>query len=499
MTEAGFRRLTEGVSSVAHTAYEMKEVANCVWEIPRSGDMRVPGRIYADEKLLQHIRGEKSVDQVVNVAHLRGIVNYSLAMPDIHWGYGFPIGGVAATDPELGGVVSPGGVGYDINCGVRLITSSVGGDEARARIHDLVKALFKEVPCGLGSHGAIGKLTRNELEKVAAEGAGWAVGRGFGTRTDLDHTEEQGRLTMADPSAVGPRAIERGLDQVGTLGSGNHFLEIGVVDEICDEQTAAAFGLRRDTMTLMIHSGSRGFGYQVCDDYLEVMQGAISKYGIAIPDRQLACAPVDSPEGQRYLAAMACAANYAWANRQVMMALTKRAIAKVLGRNEAKLGLALLYDVCHNIAKLETHDVEGRQKTLCVHRKGATRAFPAGHPDVPDTFRPVGQPVLVPGDMGTHSYVCVGTDATMRETFGSTCHGAGRVLSRAKAKKAAAGRKLEKELADMGVCVMATGKRTLAEEMPFAYKNVSDVVDVMEKAGIARKVVRLRPLGVIKG
>jgi tRNA-splicing ligase RtcB len=461
--------------------------------------MRVPGRVYADERLMPHIRTEKSLEQVANVAHLIGIVGHSLAMPDIHWGYGFPIGGVAATDPSDGGVVSPGGVGYDINCGVRLISSNLTHDDVRDRVTDLTGALFHDVPCGVGSSGAIGKLSKRELEEVMSDGAGWAVKRGFGSEADLDHTEERGCLAAADPSHVGPRAIQRGLDQVGTLGSGNHFMELGVVDEIYDERAAEAFGLRKDGVTLMIHSGSRGLGYQVCDDYLEVMQGAVSKYRIELPDRQLSCAPVESPEGTRYLAAMACAANYAWANRQVMTALAKRAVAGVLGGTEQSLGLRLVYDVCHNIAKLETHYVGGKPRTLCVHRKGATRAFPAGHDDVPGAYRAVGQPVLVPGDMGTHSYVCVGTDAAMEDTFGSTCHGAGRVMSRSKARKAAAGRKLRDELTEMGVFVMATGKGTLAEEMPSAYKNVSDVVGVMDRAGIARKVARLRPLGVIKG
>ena len=484
---------------MSNPVHDIRQVAECVWEIPRTGGMRVPGRIYADERLMPHIRSEKSLEQVANVAHLPGIVGRSLAMPDIHWGYGFPIGGVAATDPSEGGVISPGGVGYDINCGVRLVASDLTLDDVRDRVPDLTKALFRDVPCGVGSSGAIGALSKSELERVMAEGAEWAVKKGYGTRTDLDRTEENGRLAAADPSHVGPRAVKRGLDQVGTLGSGNHFMEIGVVDEVHDETAAAAFGLRLNAVTLMIHSGSRGLGYQVCDDYLEEMQGAVRRYRIELPDRQLACAPVESPEGRNYLAAMACAANYAWANRQVMTALAKRAFARTLGSSEEALGLRLVYDVCHNIAKLESHDVGGRSRTLCVHRKGATRAFPAGHRDVPAVYRSVGQPVLVPGDMGTHSYVCVGTDAAMRETFGSTCHGAGRVMSRSKARKAAAGRKLADELRQMGIFVMATGKGTLAEEMPSAYKNVSDVVGVMERAGIARKVVRLRPLGVIKG
>ena len=478
---------------------DIRQLDDCVWEIPRSGGMRVPGRIYADERLMPHIRSEQSLQQVANVAHLTGIVGHSLAMPDIHWGYGFPIGGVAATDPSEGGVVSPGGVGYDINCGVRLISSSLEHADVRDRVEDLTKALFRDVPCGVGSSGAIGQLSKRELTEVMADGAEWAVRKGYGTEADLDHTEERGRLSSADPSQVGPRAVKRGLDQVGTLGSGNHFMEIGYVDEVYDEAAATAFGLRENGVTLMIHSGSRGLGYQVCDDYLEVMQDAVRKYRIELPDRQLACAPVDSNEGKRYLAAMACAANYAWANRQVMMALAKRAMSNVLGGSEQSLGLRLVYDVCHNIAKLESHETEGKRKVLCVHRKGATRAFAAGSDGVPDAYRTVGQPVLVPGDMGTHSYVCVGTDAAMRETFGSTCHGAGRVMSRAKARKAAKGRRLVEELSEAGVFVMATGKGTLAEEMPSAYKNVSDVVGVMDRAGIARKVVRLRPLGVIKG
>jgi tRNA-splicing ligase RtcB len=461
--------------------------------------MRVPGRVYADDRLMSHILKEKAIDQVANVAHLPGIVRASLAMPDIHWGYGFPIGGVAATDPADGGVVSPGGVGYDINCGVRLVASKMLHDDVAPRVPELVKALFRDVPCGVGSHGAIGKLPRKELEKVMVEGAAWAVASGFGSEGDLERTEERGRLASADPSAVGKRAVDRGLDQVGTLGSGNHFIEIDVVDGIYDQDAAAVFGLTEGTIAVLIHSGSRGLGYQVCDDYLEVMQAAVDKYGIALPDRQLACAPVESPEGKRYLSAMACAANYAWANRQVMMALAKRAVARTLGADEEELGLRLVYDVCHNIAKLERHAVGDGGRLLCVHRKGATRAFPSGHKDVPAAYRSVGQPVLVPGDMGTCSYVCVGTLAGMEETFGSACHGAGRVMSRTKARKSAQGRSITDELAKKGIVVMASGKGTLAEEMPAAYKDVSAVVDVTERAGIAKRVVRLRPLGVIKG
>jgi tRNA-splicing ligase RtcB len=484
---------------MSRSDHDLRQVGECLWEVPKAGAMRVPGRVYADERLLEHIRQEKALDQVANVAHLPGIVSWSLAMPDIHWGYGFPIGGVAATDPAQGGVVSPGGVGYDINCGVRLVTSKMTRDEVRPRVRDLVKALFQDVPCGLGSHGAIGKLTRKDLAAVMAEGAEWAVRKGLGSETDLEHTEEGGRMRLADPAAVSERAVERGLDQVGTLGSGNHFLEVGWVETVYDRHAASAFGLAEGTVTVMVHSGSRGLGYQICDDSLEVMQRAVTKYDIALPDRQLACAPVESPEGKRYLAAMACAANYAWANRQVIMVLAMRAIAKTLGSTPERLGLRLLYDVCHNIAKLERHEVGGEKRLLCVHRKGATRAFPAGHPEVPSAHRAVGQPVLVPGDMGRESFVCVGTERAMEGTFGSTCHGAGRVLSRAKAKQAASGRKLDEELAKMGVFVMAEGRGTLAEEMPHAYKDVSVVVDAMEKAGIARRVARLKPMGVMKG
>jgi len=477
---------------------ELRQRNEYSWEIPRTGGMRVPGLIYADERLMRHIRTERSPRQVANVAHLPGIVGRSLAMPDIHWGYGFPIGGVAATDPARGGVISPGGVGYDINCGVRLMTSHMAEGEVRKTIDPLVDRLFSDVPSGVGSSGAIGKLSRRELEHVAVEGAAWAVKRGFGTEEDLEHTEEGGRLDGADPGALSARAIERGLDQVGTLGSGNHFLEIGVVDEIYDPNAAGAFNLRTGEVTVMVHSGSRGFGYQVCDDSLEIMQRAVANYHLELPDRQLACAPVDSPEGRRYTAAMACAANYAWANRQVMMALAMQAFATVMGAKPEDLGLRLLYDVCHNIAKLERHVVEDEERTLCVHRKGATRAFPPGHDEVPAAYRDVGQPVLIPGDMGRHSFVCAGTETGYREAFGSTCHGAGRVMSRSKARKTSGGN-LAQELERRGVTVRATGKRTLAEEMPHAYKDVADVVDVVQKAGLAVKVARLKPIGVVKG
>ncbi len=478
---------------------ELRQVTEFIWELPRTGGMRVPGRIYADERLLPAVLADNGTLQVANVAHLPGIVGYSLAMPDIHWGYGFPIGGVAATDPEDGGVISPGGVGYDINCGVRLIASTVPKEEAVSRIREIVTAMFHDVPCGVGSSGAITKLSSRDVDAVMRGGATWAVENGYGVGTDLEHTEESGRLATADPDAVGKRAVERGRDQLGTLGSGNHFLEVGYVDEVYDADAARAYGLEPGMMTLMVHSGSRGLGYQVCDDSLDTMLRASEKYDIRLPDRQLACAPIRSPEGERYLAGMACAANYAWANRQILMTLARRAVAGVFGATEQSLGLRLVYDVCHNIAKMERHTVDGRERTVCVHRKGATRAFPGGHRDVPSRYRAVGQPVLIPGDMGTESFVCAGTERAMAETFGSSCHGAGRVMSRSRAKKEAHGRDLRSELDAMGVCVMATGKSTLAEEMPRAYKDVGSVVDVIDRAGIATKVVRLRPLGVVKG
>lgn len=477
---------------------QLKKIHDNLYEIPKTGQMRVPGRIFADRILLRDILSDKSPEQVMNVATLPGILKFSLAMPDMHWGYGFPIGGVAATDIE-NGVISPGGVGYDINCGVRLIRTNLTQDRVRGRMKDLVTALFQNVPCGVGAHGAIRKLSSSEEDQVMRQGAGWAVKNGYGRLDDLEHTEESGCLAGADPGKVSDRAKERGLNQLGTLGSGNHFLEIQKVDQIFDPDAASAFGLFEKGITVMIHSGSRGFGYQVCDDYLKVMAHAASKYRFSLPDRQLACAPVQSPEGKDYFAAMACAANFAWANRQVMMHLSIDTMTKTLGISPRELGAQLVYDVCHNIAKFEEHEIDGVKRKVCVHRKGATRAFPRGHPLVPRAYRSVGQPVLIPGDMGRASYVSVGTEKAMEETFGSTCHGAGRVLSRHKAVKAAKGRAIYRELEDKGIIAMSRGRKTMAEEMPEAYKDIHSVVQVMHDAGIARKVARLRPLGVIKG
>ena len=478
---------------------ELKQINDYLWEIPKRGKMRVPGRIYADRQLIRKIQADNAATQVANVACLPGIVGYSLAMPDAHWGYGFPIGGVAATDPDNDGVISPGGVGYDINCGVRLMTTNLDYGELRTRMRDIVNGLYRDVPCGVGSSGAIPKLSPKDMRQVLTNGAAWAVEQGYGSPEDLAHTEEQGRLNGADPGVVSDRAKSRGEDQLGTLGSGNHFLELGLIDRIVDPDAAAAFGLREEQVTLMIHSGSRGLGYQVCDDFLQVMMRAAARYRIDLPDRQLCCAPVKSHAGRDYLAAMAAAANYAWANRQIMMYLARESIQSTLGASAASLDMRLVYDVCHNIAKFEMHEVDGERRRLCVHRKGATRAFPGDREEVPATYRHVGQPVLVPGDMGTGSWICAGTRKAMRETFGSACHGAGRVMSRTSARKSGNAATLLRELEEQGIVVMARSKKTVAEESPSAYKDIDAVTAVLDTAGIARRVARIRPIGVVKG
>jgi len=431
------------------------------------------------------------------VATLPGIIKASLAMPDMHWGYGFPIGGVAAFDWETG-VVSPGGVGYDINCGVRLATSRFEEKDVRPKLKELVDALYQHVPCGVGSTGSI-KLSVKEEKRVLVEGSRWAVQQGYGEDADVEHTEDGGRLPHADPSLISDRALVRGRKQLGTLGSGNHFLEVGVVDEIFDADVAKAFGLYQDQVTLMLHSGSRGLGYQVCDDFLATMNRNIGRLGINLPDRQLVCAMIQSDEGRSYLNAMACAANYAYANRQMLLHLSREVFSRVFGLGPAHLGMHLVYDVCHNIAKKEKHVVDGVERWVCVHRKGATRSFPPGHPALCEDYRNTGQPILIPGDMGTASYVLVGTQKAMEETFGSTCHGAGRVLSRKAAKKKSKGRSIYRELEDKGILVRWTGRSTLAEEMPEAYKNISEVVEVVQGAGISRRVAKLRPIAVVKG
>jgi tRNA-splicing ligase RtcB len=468
------------------------------YRIPRSGEMRVDGIVFANEKLMSELREDPTLDQVAHVACLPGIVGWSLAMPDAHWGYGFPIGGVAAFDAEEG-VVSPGGVGYDINCGVRLLRSNLPFEEVRPRLRELVDALFREIPTGVGAHRREEVLSREELRRMVVQGARWSVERGDGYASDLEAIEEGGSLPGADPDAVSEKAIERGRSQVGTVGSGNHFVEIGVVADVFDREAASRLGLEPGTLTVLIHSGSRGFGYQVCDETVREFVKVSSRYGIELPDRQLCSAPLRSPEARQYLAAMACAANYAFANRQRMAHGVRKAFEQVLGIGPEGHGLTTVYDVCHNIAKFEEHEFEGRKIRVCVHRKGATRAFPPGHPALPARYREVGQPVLIPGDMGRYSYVLVGAQGAMERSFGSTCHGAGRVLSRAAAKRAARGRSLVRELEDRGVAIRAAGMATVAEEMPEAYKDVAEVVDVVHGAGLSRKVARLRPVGVIKG
>ena len=458
--------------------------------------MRVNGIIYVDEVLEKELEAQ-AIDQVANVATLPGIVKASMAMPDIHTGYGFSIGGVAAFDLKEG-IISPGGVGYDINCGVRLLRSNLQKNEVIAKISDIVNVLYNEIPSGVGSKGKI-RLGPDDEKKILRKGTRWAVEQGFGDAGDLEKIESGGCIEGADPSLISNKAYERGRAQQGTLGSGNHFLEVQYVDEIYDERAANSLGIFKGQVTLMIHTGSRGFGHQVCTDFLEVMEKAAKKYAIELPDKELACAPFASAEAQDYLSAMRAAANYAWANRQCIMHWSREAFMKVLGLSPGKLGMTLIYDVAHNIAKIEEHTVNGKKISLAVHRKGATRAFPPGHPELPAAYRSIGQPVLIPGDMGRASFILLGTEKAMIETFGSTCHGAGRLMSRHQAIKKAKGRKIWREMEEKGIIVRSAGRETLAEEMSEAYKDISDVVDVVHAAGISTKVARLRPMGVIKG
>ncbi len=478
----------------------LERIDDCRWRIPRSykPGMRVDGIIYSDDVLMGAIKQDQSPEQVANVACLPGIVKYSLAMPDIHWGYGFCIGGVAATDPEQGGVISPGGVGYDINCGVRLIRTNLSVTDVQPHLARLIDRLFDTVPCGVGRGGRV-KFKRGELKQLLEQGSPYVLKRGFGWDADLEVTEAGGCLPRARPDFVSNRAYERGADQCGTLGSGNHFIEVQVVDQVDDLKVAGAFGLAKGNITLTIHSGSRGLGYQVCDDALKDLRDTPRKYGIELPDRQLVCAPVRSPEGERYLGAMCAAANFAWANRQVMTHLARTVFAEIFEQPAERLGMSLVYDVAHNIAKMEPYEVDGETVTLCVHRKGATRAFPAGHPELPPRYQSVGQPVLVPGDMGRSSYVLVGQPAAMEQTFGSCCHGAGRVMSRGQAIRAAKGRSIHRELLERGVLVRARSRKGLDEEQPEAYKDVLEVVNAVHNSGISTRVARLKPLGVIKG
>ncbi|MBD3427142.1 MAG: RNA-splicing ligase RtcB [Candidatus Omnitrophica bacterium] len=469
------------------------------WRIPTDymPGMKVPGVIYSDEKMLKSIVSDNAPQQVANAAHLPGVVKASMAMPDIHWGYGLPIGGVVATDVEEGGVVTPGGVGYDINCGVRLIKTKLEADKVRSRSKELVNMLYKIVPTGVGSTGRL-TVSEKEEKQIMQKGSAWAVDKGYGWEGDLERCEENGAIEGADPEMVSKRAYQRGREQSGTLGSGNHFLEVQEVDRIYNEDIAEAFGIKKGFVTLMVHTGSRGFGHQICSDYASKMVKLLSKYGISVPDRQLSCVPVKSDDGRAYMGAMRCAANYAWANRQVITHLSRQAFEKVFGESAESLGMNLLYDVAHNIAKLEEYEIDGKKRKLCVHRKGATRAFPPGHDEIPQAYSRTGQPVIIPGDMGRCSYLLAGTKEA-EDSFYSTCHGAGRIMSRTAAKKSTRGRNIVKELDQKGITVRFTGKSTLNEEVSEAYKDVTEVVDIVEGARISVKVARLRPIGVIKG
>jgi len=474
---------------------KVKKISEDIWEIPQDykPGMNVPGRIFLSDKLMEGLESG-AVEQTANIATLPGIQKYSMAMPDVHIGYGFPIGGVAAFDADTG-VISPGGVGFDINCGVRLLRSSLTADQVRPRANDLINALYEAVPSGLGSKSGF-LVNDAQLNEVFRIGARWAVENGFGVKADLEHCEENGEMKGADPAKVSKKAHDRGKPQLGTLGSGNHFLEIQMVEKIYDETVAKAFGLREGQVTVMIHCGSRGAGHQICTDYVKVMERASGKYGIRLYDRQLACAPLGSPEAQDYFAAMAAGANYAWANRQIISHWVREAFKKHYGPD---IKMDLLYDVAHNVAKFEEHEVDGVMKTLCVHRKGATRAFPPGRPEVPLAYREVGQPVIIPGSMGSASYVLVGTQKGMQLTFGSTCHGAGRVMSRHEALKDIRGNEVKRELLERGIIVKAPKDSAIAEEAPEVYKDIDNVVDVVDRLGISKKVARLTPIAVAKG
>lgn len=470
------------------------------WKIPQTykEGMRVPGLIYASEEMLESIGEEQTPEQVANVAFLPGIVNFSMAMPDMHWGYGFPIGGVAAMGVK-DGVISPGGVGYDINCGVRLLRTNLNEAEVRLKINQLLGELFANVPSGLGSQGKI-RVSQKEMRELMIDGAHWAVKHGFGSKEDLDATEESGRMKNADPGRVSDKAVKRGMPQAGTLGSGNHFLEVQIVKEIFEPQIAKVMGIEAvGQILVLIHTGSRGFGHQVCTDHLRVMEEAVSRYGIKLPDRQLACAPIDSKEGRDYLAAMACAANYAWCNRQCIVHWVRESFSKVFAKTPEDLGMRQIYDVAHNIAKIEEHKVEGQKLKVCVHRKGATRAFPPGHEDIPQRYKEIGQPVFIPGDMGRCSFIAVGTQKAMEESFGSTCHGAGRILSRHAARRSLRGKDVAQDLERRGITIKTGNTPSLAEEASQAYKDVTEVIEVCHQAGISKKVARATPLGVIKG
>jgi len=478
---------------------ELRRINEFEWEIPSSfrADMRVPVHIFATRGLLEAIAQDKSLDQAVNAATLPGLVGRVLVMPDMHQGYGFPIGGVAATQYPKG-VISPGAIGYDINCGVRLLGSQIELDAVARELDELAGALDRHCPSGVGQKGQY-RLSNKEMEQVMRDGAQWALKKGFATEADLARTEEFGRMPGAEPGYVSPRAQSRGQDQLGTLGAGNHFIEVDVVDRVFDEQAAQVMGIAEGSLTLMIHCGSRGFGHQVCTDYVSSFQGAVQRYGIDLPDRELVCAPMDSAEGKAYMGAMHAAANFAFANRQVLAYHARQAFEETLAGRVKNWHLHQVYDIAHNMGKVETHQVEGKAIKVCVHRKGATRAFGPGSPGLPSEYQKIGQPVLVPGSMGTASWVLVGTEGSMQRSFGSSCHGAGRTMSRSKAKQTVRGYELIRELKSQGIHVQAGSLPGLAEEAPQAYKDVDIVVETVVRAGIARKVARLRPVAVVKG
>lgn len=478
----------------------LREIDRYIWEIPKDykPGMRVPGRVYADEALLEKMRSDMTLEQCANVAHLPGIYKWAITLPDGHEGYGFPIGGVAATDLEEG-VISPGGVGYDINCGARLIRTDLSKKDVIPLLPKLLDTLFTYIPSGLGSRGKI-RVSISELERVVSEGVRWAIDRGYGWDEDAEHCEENGCMEGANPDKVSNTAKARGAPQLGSLGSGNHFLEIDVVERVYDKRVAETLGLNgEDQVVVLVHTGSRGFGHQVCDDYIRVMERAVQKYRLKLPDRQLACAPIKSPEAEDYMPAMAAACNFAWANRQMITHWTREVFEKIFGASADSLGMHLVYDVAHNIAKIEEHTVNGKRVKVCVHRKGATRAFPPNHPKIPAEYRQIGQPVLIPGSMGTSSWILVGTEKSMEVSFGSTAHGAGRVLSRAAAKRRFWGSDVKKSLEAQGVLIRAASMAVVSEEAPNAYKDVDRVAEVSHHVGIATKVARLKPIGVTKG
>jgi tRNA-splicing ligase RtcB len=492
--------MEEGEGRPPSEKIPLEKVDDYTWRIPKyKPGMRVPGLIFANRDLLEKMQTDRTLEQCANVAHLPGIYKYSITLPDGHEGYGFPIGGVAATDYEEG-VISPGGVGYDINCGVRLLTTNLSEEDIKPKLVQLANAIFENVPCGLGSRRKDFRVTATDLDRLVVEGVQWVIDQGLGWSEDADHCEERGCMKNANPDKVSTTAKNRGLTQIGTLGSGNHFLEIQKVDKIYDSEIAKVFGIDYEgQVTIMIHCGSRGFGHQICSDYLRVMERAVHKYKIVLPDRELACAPGNSDEAEDYYQAMACAVNYAFANRQAIMHWVRQSFQHVYREDPERFGLKLVYDVAHNIAKLETHVVDGQRKKVWVHRKGATRAFPPEHPEIPADYRPKGQPVLIPGSMGTSSWLLVGTEKAMQISFGSTAHGAGRMLSRNAAKRRFWGGDVKKALEQRGIYVRAASSVVLAEEADPAYKNVDVVAEVSDKVGIATKVARIVPLAVVKG